>query len=534
MTRMNRMKMTSLPRGRPGSSGWSRFTAGALLLIPLISLACQEPPARAPLGFPPDFLWGAAVAGFQVDPGCPTMDASICVDSRSDWFVWVTTPELIDDPSTHLSGEPLSHGPGHWELYEQDYDLAAEELGLNAFRLSVEWSRIFPYSTEGIEDPTDLLAVASAENLAHYRAELEALRSRGIQPLVTLNHYTLPVWIHDALGCHRDLDHCSPRGWLDRETIVHEIAKYAGFVAGALGDLVDLWATENEPFAVVLAGYLQPGPDRTNPPGVSLAFDEVKAVSLAMIEAHARMVDAVRQADTIDANGDGLAAQVGLVFAVAPAHPADPDSPVDQQAAENVNYLYNWAFLDAVVKGSLDASLLGSPTQRADLADRMDFLGINYYAVTRVQGEEWATLPALSPLTTFNPLSLEVDYDAPSGIYEALVLVADRYPGLPLYITENGTPHVQDGVTQQAYLTRHLTWVSRAWQDGVDVRGYFYWSFMDNYEWNHGTSMRFGLYAVDPLDPDKTRTPRPVVADYARIIGGNRIPGDLAAEWPVP
>ncbi len=490
--------------------------------------ACQSPPEHVTYSFPQGFLWGASVAGFQVDPGCPTLDASSCVDTRSDWYVWVTDPDLVADPATYLSGEPLSHGPGHWELFEHDYDLAKTELGLNAFRLSIEWSRIFPEPTLGVDDPEALAELASAENLAHYRAELTALRDRGVTPLVTLHHYTLPVWLHDAAGCHWDLDHCSPRGWLDREVIVHEIAKYAGFVARELGDLVDLWATQNEPFAVVLAGYLRPGPDRTNPPGVSLAFEEVKAVSLAMIEAHARMVDAVRFFDVVDADGDGRASQVGLVFALTPAYPADPGSPLDQAAAENVAYLYNWAFLDAVVAGSLDASLLGTQTPREDLADRMDFLGINYYAVVRVEGEPSAVFPALSPLSTFNPFTLTVDYETPSGIYDALLLASLRYPGLPLYITENGTPDVDSPDSQRDYMATHLAWVSRAWRDGADVRGYFYWSLLDNYEWNHGMSMRFGLYSVDPLDPQKTRVPRPAAQDYARIIRAGRIPDDLA------
>jgi beta-glucosidase/6-phospho-beta-glucosidase/beta-galactosidase len=505
-----------------------------LLAASLGTAGCEEEPAPQTGRFPDGFLWGTAVAGFQVDMGCPTLDASRCVDTRSDWYVWVTTQSLIDDPATHLSGDPVSVGPGHWELFEQDFDLAQQELGLNAFRMSIEWSRVFPQSTVGIEDPVAVAAAADATAVAHYRDMLTALRDRGIEPLVTLHHYTLPVWLHDAVGCHFDLQSCSPRGWLDRERLVGEIAKYSGFVAAELGDLVDRWATQNEPFAVVLAGYLQPGPDRTNPPGVGLAFEEVKAVSFAMIEAHGRMYDAVKAADTTDADGDGEAASVGLVFAVAPAHAQDPEDPEDVAAVENVNYLYNWAFLDAVVLGEVDEELDGTQRTREDLVGRMDWLGINYYAVTEVEGTPYPTLRDLSPLTTFNPATLTINYDDPSGIYEALTLVQARYPGLPLYITENGTPHTDDGQTQRRYLVEHLSWVSQAWRDGVDVRGYFYWSFMDNYEWNHGMGMRFGLYGVDTGDPAKPRTPRPAVEDYARIIEANAIPQDLRRELEIP
>lgn len=504
------------------------------LLAAGLLFACEEEPGPREGRFPPGFLWGAAVAGFQVDMGCPTLPEADCLDPNSDWYVWVTDASLLADASTHLSGDPVSHGPGHWELYDSDFALAAEDVRLNAFRTSVEWSRIFPRSTIGIEDPAELAEAADATAVAHYRAMFTAMRTRGLTPLVTLHHYTLPVWMHDAVGCHYGLESCSPRGWLDREVIVHEIAKYAGFVAGAMGDLVDRWVTQNEPFAVVLAGYLQPSSERTNPPGVSLAFDAVKTSAAAMIEAHARMYDAVKAADDVDADGDGSPAQVGLVFAVAPSHPLDPGSELDRQAAQNVTYLYNWAFLDAVVLGEFDEDLDGVAEHRADLAGRMDFLGMNYYAVSRVEGTEYPVFGEFSPLTTFSPVTLEIGYDEPSGIYEGLTLLEERYPGLAIIITENGTPNVDQVEYPTRYVRDHLIWVSRAIQDGVNVKGYFYWSFMDNYEWNHGMGMRFGLYAVDPSDPQKNRTARPLAAAYRRIIEANAIPQDLLDAYPIP
>ncbi len=501
-----------------------------LLLAMAVSLftACSDDDGAPPEGaFPADFLWGAAVAGFQVDMGCPTLDASQCLDTGSDWYVWVTDPQLIAEDGNHLSGDPLSYSPGHWELYETDYDLAAGNLGLKAFRTSIEWSRIFPESTVGLEGHDELTAVANMDAVAHYRAMFEAMRARGLEPYVTLHHYTLPRWMHDAVGCHLDLDGCSPRGWLDRETIVREIAKYAGFVAAELGDVVDQWITQNEPFAVILGGYLLPSEDRTNPPGVAMAFEEVRQVATAMIEAHARMYDAVWAADVGDADGDGEAAQVGLVFSVVPTQPMDPAKELDVLAAENVLYLYNLAFLNGVILGDLDEDLDGVAEHREDLAGRMDWLGVNYYSVVVVEGRSYAVLPDLSELATFDPFTFRLDWDAPSGIYEALVLVRDRYPDLPMIITENGFGDAEDTEGARKFLVEHLTWVSRAIQDGVDCRGYFYWSLMDNYEWNHGFAMRFGLYGVDPLDPAKERTVRPIAQDYARIVAGNRIPADL-------
>src|SRR3954469_22961234 len=277
--------------------------------------------------FSRDFLFGAAIAGFQVDMGCPTVPAAQCEDRASDWYAWITTPELLADESTYLAGTPPSGGPGFFELYAQDLDRAAGELHSNALRLSIEWSRVFPVSTIGVQD---LHAVASASALAWYHALFSAMKARGLTPLVTLNHYTLPAWLHDAAGCHKDLAHCSPRGWLE-PSAVGEAARYAGFVAAEFPE-VKLWATLNEPFtAVVLAGYLMPSGQRTNPPGVSFRWAEAKGVSGALGKGEAPMFDAVKKAKP--------PAQVGIVYNVQAASPKNPARAQDVQAAKDLKYL---------------------------------------------------------------------------------------------------------------------------------------------------------------------------------------------------
>jgi len=512
------------------------FRSSWVLLVGWLGCAaCPGPAGDGAARFPDGFLWGAAMAGFQVDMGCPTLPESVCTDPNSDWYAWVTNPELIADESLHIDGDPLGGSPGHWELYEQDFDLARDEVGLNAIRTSVEWSRLFPTSTVGIEDHQGLLEVADQAALAHYRAYFAALRARGLTPLVTLHHYTIPAWLHDAVGCHRDLAGCTRRGWLDRQTMVHEIAKYAGFVAAELGDQVDLWATLNEPMAVVLAGYVMPTAERSNPPGAVFAFDQAKAAEAAMIEAHARMVDAVRANDAVDADGDGAAARVGLVFAFSPAHPVDARSELDLRAVDDLMYLYDFAFLDGVALGRLDEDLDGAAEERPDLQGRLDFLGINYYATLRVRGSPGPVFPAFSPLSRFDPLTLEVDKLYPQGIHEALTTLAARYPGLPIVITENNVPF--DGVTdtRPEYLVYTLRWLWRAIQDGVPVEGYFYWSLMDNYEWNIGTGYYTGLYGVEPSDPSKARVARQGLIDtFGRIARDDALPADLLASHPLP
>lgn len=493
-----------------------------------------EPPPPDPLSFPPGFFFGASTAGFQVDMGCPTLPDAECVDANSDWYQYVTSPETIALGQTHLSGEdPAVVGPGHWELYDDDLALAQAD-GHTMFRMSLEWSRVFPTSTVGIEGNDALRAVANADALAHYRAVLRDARERGLEPYVTINHYTLPTWIHDGVGCTLDLDTCSPRGWLDSDTTITEIAKYAGFVAAELGDEVDFWATENEPFAIVLPGYVQPTTTRTNPPAASFRSAEAKTVFVALIEAHARMYDAVHANDAVDADGDGVAADVGLVYAMAPVTPLRPSVARDQEAAENVFYLWNMAFLNAVVGGVLDDDLDGTGEPRADLAGRMDHLGINYYIRIGVQGSPVPVLPDLSPLTTFNPAMIRQDEIYPRGIYEVVMTIHDTF-GVPIFITENDGQAVprDDLEAEERTMVETLSWLHRAIDEGANVRGYLYWSLIDNYEWNAGTTLPYGLYAVDPTDPMKRRVPRSTAALLARVAGARAVPSDLVARYPI-
>src|SRR5262249_3690009 len=152
-------------------------------------------------------------------------------DSHSDWYHFVTEPALRSSDRTYLSGDPLSDGPGSYELFERDFDLVKDSLHGGAVRLSLEWSRLFPRPTDDLS-PSDIDGLrrrADARAVAHYHRVFAALKARGLKPLVTLHHYTLPDWIHDALACYTDLASCPARGWLDRARTVREIAKYAGF-----------------------------------------------------------------------------------------------------------------------------------------------------------------------------------------------------------------------------------------------------------------------------------------------------------------
>lgn len=505
-----------------------RSSTGAVAAAALFALAlaavvascgadapADDHPNNPEANFPAGFLWGTAVAGFQVEAGCPTLAAEACEDRASDWYQWVTDPDLVADDSTANSGDPVSLGPGMWETFDADFARARDELNTNAFRTSLEWSRLFPDgAAEAATTLDELDAHADPAAVAGYRAMFAAARARGLTLLVTLNHYTLPLWIHDGKGCHADLDACADRGWLDGPRIVRAIALYAGWCARTFGDQVDLWATLNEPFAMVLSGYILPSPDRTNPPGVLLRLPEAVAVLIHLIEGHAAMYDAVHANDLSDADDDGVRARVGVVHALVALEPKDPASAADAVAVEHADYIINRFFLEGVVRGALDRDLDGVAEEvRADLADRLDYLGINYYTRLPIVALG-SPLDPRFPLADFLPdLGGGAFVDSPSGLYDVVTL-ASTY-GRPMIITENGklNPTADSG---DAFLVPHLRELHRAMADGHPVEGYFYWSLVDNYEWNHGFALRFGLYELD-LET-KARTLRPIGRRYAEII----------------
>lgn len=498
--------------------------------------APSAPPSTPPDGggdapvvgtFPKGFVFGTAIAGFQVDMGCPTIPAERCEDRNSDWYQYVTTKRIVDNPLLFMSKEPPSAGPGFYELYEKDLDDAAgkgaSELGTSALRLSIEWSRIFPRPTFGVNSHASLTAIASADGIAFYHRLFAAMKKRGLTPFVTVNHYSLPLWVHDGNACNQDLAKCiadGKGGWADpnRARIVNELAKYAAFLAQEYGGEVDRWASLNEPFsAVVVAGYLASSPMRSNPPGLTgpwMSIDGAKTAAAAMIEAHARIYDAIKAYDKFDADGDGTKAEVGIVYPYSEIQKTGT-TPEHEQAAANAKYFFEDMFMDGACAGRLDEKWdlgPGKAPVRADLANRCDFVGVNYYF--RFPAKP-GFLPGgvsglISPFMTFDMLA---PFDAnPHGIYAALKS-ASKY-GKPLYVSETGTTQ-DDEPRGAAWMVQTLSEVRRAIRDGIDVRGYFAWSLMDNYEWNHGMSMRFGLYQVDPTT--KARALRDAGVEYAAI-----------------
>lgn len=497
--------------------------------------------------FPSRFGFGSATAGFQVEMGCPTIAAATCEDRNSDWYQWITTERIVDNGLLHMSGDPPETGPGFFETYRDDIGRAGGkgqgELGQNVLRLSIEWSRVFPTATFGLEGNA-LKAAADPAALAYYHDVLAALRERGMRASVTVTHYSLPLWIHDGNRCNIDMNECMSAGiagWAtpDRSRIVNEIAKYAGFLGREFGAEVDEWATENEPFsAVIVPGYLMATEMRSNPPGRSgvpyMHVDAAKTATTALIEGHARMYDALKANDVVDADGDGTAAWVGIVYAFSDIQPLANTSG-DQVAATDAKYFFHHLFMDGVAKGIVDETWehqRGEVPVRADLANRLDWIGVNYYFRFRAQNTTVPTLPFVSSRISFN-LMQPFDGECPTCLENAAAAALEY--GKPIVISETGFPAQasQDAAVQQrkqtAWLVETLGTVEKMLQRGVDVRGYYAWSLMDNYEWNHGMGMRFGLFSVDPTT--KARSVRPAGLAMRRIADAREVPADLKAEY---
>ena len=499
------------------------------LLLLVLALTPWRGHAAVVRPFPSGFLWGTAISGFQSDMGVGAPN-----DPNTDWWVWVRDAQNIT--TGRVSGELPEHGPGFWRLYGRDARLARFGLRNNALRMGIEWSRIFPTSTAGVDTSggftpavlAALDALADPSAVAHYRDVLATLRALSLEPMVTLNHFTLPSWIHDPIEVRDAFVGVDPftgavpggivrGGWLD-PGIVGEFEKLAAYAAWKFGDLVDLWATLNEPIVVLVNGYLNAaGVGGNFPPGV-FNMPAVVAAIPQLVAAHAVAYDALHLLDTVDANGDSVAVAAGCVQNLVEFAPADAGNPLDVSGTAHADYLYNQALVTALTTGFFDANLDGDTSDpgefRPDLAGRSDWIGVNYYLRARVAGLP-APLSPLLPLFDFLPTITYANPENPGGppcpttctefgweIYpEGLRarLTAVAAFGLPVYVTENGIADANDDQRGQ-YLYDHLAVVQDVAAQGIaDLRGYFQWSLTDNFEWSSGYFPRFGLYRYDAV-----------------------------------
>ncbi len=464
------------------------------------------------------FRFGVATAATQIEDMNPA----------TDWYAF--TAPMPEGRGQHtFVGDAVR---GYTRALE---DVALlETLGVDSYRFSVEWARVEP--TRGAE---------VEEALAHYGALLDALVARGIRPNVTVHHFSNPVWVDDPrrsdMGCvPSDESLC---GWAHEtggDLIVDELAEHACLLATRYGDRVDEWGTINEPVNWLVASY---GAGGIFPPGRNYLLSDVPRFVRAvrnLIRAHVAIYDAIHRCDTMDADGDSIAASVGLPLSVASWVPARGGrrraEPADVAAAARIRYLYHHLLIDSIRDGTFDADLDGAPDEtHADWTGRLDWLGVQYYFRAGVTAQP-AVLAALGLTPCFGPLdvgacippadpthwvpAMGYEYWEP-GISEILVELGTRWPDLPLVVTEAGIA-TEVGARRAENVVRTLEQISHAMAAGIDVRGYYHWSLMDNFEWAEGYEPHFGLFRVERTG-EYPRTITEGGTVYAEIIRGRGV-----------
>jgi len=438
------------------------------------------------LRFPTGFVWGAATASFQVE-GATTVDGRV----DSIWDEFCRRPGAVADGDT---GEPAAD---HYRRYADDVELMSS-LGLSAYRFSVAWPR--------------------EANLGFYDRLVDELLAKGISPWATLYHWDLPQSLEEK------------GGWANRDT-AFRFAEYATKVVDLLGDRVDGWLTLNEPWCSAFAGYAS----GVHAPGVQSPSATVAAVHHLLL-GHGLAMSAIR------AGAPGVPA--GITLNLYPVHAAS-DSLADVDAARRVDGLQNRIFTDPVLRGEyppdmvVDLTPFGLPDLIHDgdlqvISAPIDLLGVNYYRGYLVAGggepdgpTEWIGAEDARFLTSGLPRT-EMDWEVdPDGLTELLVGLNERFPGLPIYITENGAAYpdtfTDEGAIRDhdriAFLDGHLRAAHKAVEQGVDLRGYFCWTLLDNLEWAAGYAKRFGLVHVDFAT--QKRTPKDSALWYSGVVGRN-------------
>lgn len=439
--------------------------------------------------FPSDFLWGCATSAYQIE-GSPLAEGA----GASIWHRFAHTPGRVTD------GDHADIACDHYRRYSSDVDLM-RDLGMQAYRLSIAWGRVLP---EGV-------GRVNERGLAFYDRLVDRLLEKGIQPMATLYHWDLPAALDDQ------------GGWLNRDS-ANWFVEYAQVMFRKLDDRVRYWCTLNEPWVVTDGGYLH----GVLAPGHRSAY-EAPLASHNLMRAHGAAVQAYR----------ALSGRhpIGLVVNIEPKYPASSDA-ADLTAVKRAEAYMNRQYLDPALLGSYPEELkdvFGDawpdfPAEDFDqIKQPIDFIGVNYYtrSVTRNDPSIWPV--RVSSVRQKQHTHTETGWEVfPQGLTDTLLWIKNRYGNPPLYITENGAaffdpPQVEGDVLEDPlrcdYLRKHLRAVHAAIAQGADVRGYFVWSLLDNFEWAHGFSKRFGIVHVNY--ETLQRTPKSSARLYSEVIRSN-------------
>jgi beta-glucosidase len=413
----------------------------------------------------PGFILGAATSHHQIEGGLD-----------NDWTEW--EKQTVDGEPTIKNGDDSSVAADSWNRWPEDV-AALETLGANGYRMGISWSRLQP--------SPDAWDQAAADR---YRDMFTALNDRGIRPMVTIYHFTLPRWVADEGGWE----------WDGAPAAFEDFARRAG---EAFGDQIDWWVTLNEPNVLAIQAYSF----GAWAPGVKDDMVRATNVYAGQLRGHALASAALRAADTTDADGDGEATQIGIAHHVRLPQPASSYA-LDTALAAATNDYINDVVPRAITTGRLFLEVPGSITideQVPNMEGSCDWLGINYYERTYIRADlSVATLSTQYQAEGAETTDLGWEV-SPESLYHLLIRM-DRY-GLPLYITENGLADDDDD-QRASYLRSHLYAVYRAIEDGADVKGYLHWALIDNFEWAEGYEGLFGLFSID-FGGSLDRVPRP-------------------------
>lgn len=471
-----------------------------------------EAEAGPPYQLPQGFLWGTATAAYQIentqDDDWAAFERDVLANGRFEQLA----------PGQAKAGHIHNLGSYSAEVRAKktDFDARIEsdieqmaQLKHNAYRFSISWSRLFPRADMTEPDPA---------GIAYYQRVFDALDKHHIAPLVTLFHFATPNWLWQDKG--------GKRGW-ERDDALPQFERFVSAVIKHLGTRSSRWCTLNEPMVYIYGGYL----DGTFPPFERRKGPaEVVPVMDALLRAHALAYRLLKE----DAARRNATIEVGFAHHTRAFEPLRNYAPLDRVTARMIEQAFIWDFADAVASGILQVTSTPYRAEIPGLRGSQDYLGINYYGRYYVKTDLMA--PTQFKVMMSDPAAAATDKpndlgwaSYPYGFRLILQRAGHRYR-IPIYVLENGTADKQDDDRdRQRLLVEHVKEMALARQHGADVRGYFHWSLLDNFEWAEGFDARFGLIKVD-YQNNFRRTPRPSAALYTRIITDNGISAALASE----
>lgn len=451
-----------------------------LSIAVLVCLALGAPPSlviaadSSFLEFPIGFSWCAATAAHQIEGQ----------NTQSDWWQW-------ESVSGHIQNADRSgNACDGWNKLQEDIGLL-HNMAVKTYRFSIEWAKIEPQP--GIWDE---------KVIAHYQQEIDRLHAVGIEPLVTLQHFTLPVWVAQKGGWE----------WAD---MPKAFAHYANYVYSRLHGVRD-WITINEPMVVIYNGYHE----GTFPPGQKRELVGLVPPMLGMLKAHALAYHTLHT----EAEHSHKEIRVGIAHHLRYIHALHSYNPLDLLAAHFASEAWNWVFMDAVESGRFKMWVPLQFSAKEDLlglAGTEDFIGINYYSEDTVRFSHGGFETGVPVELEKNDMGWAI---SPRGLAWVLEQVTDRYRKKSIFITENGIADRSD-LKRTKFIHDHLVVLHEAIARGILVEGYCYWSLMDNFEWANGFWPRFGLFEVDYKT--EQRVPRPSVKYFTEAAKRNGIDSAL-------